>query len=237
MSAIVILSSQAHRELRLARRAPSQDAQRFVPVVLGEFSRLATQCPIFLSKDADTGSFYFGAMLGFEEGENLLAAEWEALQGYRPLNLRRRPFFVSGDQLAIDLDDPAVGAAGDPLFEADGAPSARLQAVREAFNELRSGMEATRALVDDLVRLRLITPIEIDLAFDDGVQLQLEDLYTIDQDALRALPDPLVLEWFQNGRMFLVHTLVLSVRQVTALANRRNRAGASPLGAAAGSGW
>ena len=235
MSAIVILSSQAHRDLHLARRAPAHDAHRFVPVVASEFSRLAVQCPIFLSKDSETGAFYFGAMLGFDEGENLLAAEWDTLGGYRPLNLRRRPFFISGDQLAVDLDDPALGPSGDPLFEADGAPAERLLAVRDVFGELRAGLDPTRAFVEDLVRLRLVTPIELDLAFDDGVQLQLEDLYTIDQGALRELPDATVLEWFRNGRLFLVHLLIASVRQVSALANRRNRAGASiPTGA---DGW
>lgn len=195
-------------------------------MVVSEFSRLATQCPIFLSKDVDTGAFYCGAMLGFDESQNLLAADWEAYQGYRPLNLRRRPFFLSGDQLAIDLDDPTVGSTGDRLFEPDGSPTDRLQAVRHVFEELRENMSATRALIDDLVKHRLLTPIEIDLAFDDGAQQQLQDLYTIDQAALLALPEPIVLDWFKTGRLFLIDAMILSVRQVAALANRRNRVGA-----------
>ena len=206
-----------------------------MPVVVSEFSRLATECPIFLSKDINTGAFYCGAMLGFSEGENLLAAEWEHYQGYRPLNLRRGPFFVSGDQLAIDLDDPTIGSSGDRLFDPDGAPTDRLQAVRQVFDELRSNMDATRAFIGDLVKHRLLTPIEIDLAFDDGIQQQLEDLYTIDQPALRMLPEPLVLEWFRNGRLFLIDAMILSVRQVAGLANRRNRVGA--LHSPASAGW
>ncbi len=226
MTKVVLLDNQAHRDLCLAHRPASDSAQRFVPVVVSEFSRLATQCPIFLSKDVDTGAFYCGAMLGFDEAQNLLAADWEAYQGYRPLNLRRRPFFLSNDQLAIDLDDPMVGGAGDRLFEPDGSPSDRLQAVRHVFEELRENITATRTFIDDLVKHRLLTPIEIDLAFDDGAQQQLQDLYTIDQAALLALPEEIVLDWFKQGRLFLIDTMILSVRQVSALANRRNRVGA-----------
>ena len=51
------------------------DNQRFVPVVVNEFHALAMHYPILFSKDADTGQFYCGAMLGFDEGENLFLDE------------------------------------------------------------------------------------------------------------------------------------------------------------------
>ena len=46
-----------------------------MPVVVSEFPLLAVHYPILLSKDADTGAFYCGAMLGFDAGENLFLAE------------------------------------------------------------------------------------------------------------------------------------------------------------------
>ena len=46
--------------------------------------------PILFSKDADTGAFFCGAMLGIDEGENLFLKEGGAgHEGYRPLNLQR----------------------------------------------------------------------------------------------------------------------------------------------------
>ena len=47
------------------------DNQRFVAVVVNEFPALAMRYPILFSKDADTGRFYCGAMMGFDAGENL----------------------------------------------------------------------------------------------------------------------------------------------------------------------
>ena len=85
------------------------DAQRFVPVVVGEFSNLVAHYPIFFSKDAQTGSFYCGAMLGIDEGENLFLTEGRSFDAYRPMNLQRGPFYTAGSDIAIDLDHPRVG--------------------------------------------------------------------------------------------------------------------------------
>ena len=68
------------------------DNQRFVPVVISEFPSLALCYPILFSKDADTGQFYCGAMLGFDDGENLFIDSQADKSTYRPLNLRRAPF-------------------------------------------------------------------------------------------------------------------------------------------------
>src|SRR4051812_8412496 len=95
MTNIAKLDTAAHRDLRI-KGGPSAtlgDAQRFAAVIPGEFTQLATVCPLFFSKDAETGSFYAGAMLGFDEGENLFLSE-DGYQGHRPLSLQRMPFFT-----------------------------------------------------------------------------------------------------------------------------------------------
>ena len=69
--------------------------------------------PIFFSKDAETGQFYCGAMLGFDAGENLFLDEHRSGSMYRPLNLQRGPFLTAGSDLAIDLDHPRVAPSGD----------------------------------------------------------------------------------------------------------------------------
>jgi hypothetical protein len=56
-------------------------------------------------------------------------------EGYRPLNLQRVPFFVSGDDLAIDLDHSRVAAdIGQSLFDGQGAPTPYLESIKAAFH-------------------------------------------------------------------------------------------------------
>jgi hypothetical protein len=119
MTNVVVLNSQTHRSLRVQGAASAQlgDNQRFVQVIITEFPHLVLQYPILFSKDADTGAFYCGVMLGFDEGENLFLSDGKGHDGYRPLNLQRMPFYTAGSDLAIDLDHARVGADnGQPLF-------------------------------------------------------------------------------------------------------------------------
>src|ERR1700739_4977281 len=114
MTQIVPLNNEAHRSITVDGRASAAygDNQRFVPVVVNEFPLLVIHYPILFSKNAETGQFYCGAMLGFDEGENLFLKEWTRLELYRPLILQRGPFYANGAELAIDLDDPRVRAKG-----------------------------------------------------------------------------------------------------------------------------
>ncbi len=223
---IVLLNSQSHRTLRVHARPAAQygDNQRFVAVVVSEFSALAMHYPILFSKDADTGQFYCGAMLGFDAGENLFVEEQRTSGAYRPLNLQRGPFVTSGSDLAIDLDHPRVAPSGDQeLFDKSGEPSAYLQSVMGLMKELRPGLERTRIFIDTLLGLKLIEPVSITARFDDGVQREFTGLYTVNRDVLKELADAAVLDLFRRGYLQLIYLLLLSLNHVSKLAQMKNR--------------
>lgn len=225
MTNIVPLNKLKHRSLRVHAVAATRygDNQRFVPVIIAEFPHLVVHYPLLLSKDAATGAFYCGAMLGFDEGENLFLQETEGHDGYRPLNLQRMPFYACGSDLAIDLDHPRVNAAqGQSIFTDDGEPSRYLRNMMHTFSELQHGLETTRHFIDTLLQLKLVEPIELDLEFDDGSGLQVSGLYTISQDALRELTDGVVVELFRCGYLKLIHLMIASMKQVPVLAQRKN---------------
>jgi hypothetical protein len=219
---IVALNINDHRALRLDTAASARygDGQRFVPVIVGEFAHLVPHYPIFFSKDAETGAFYCGAMLGIDEGENLFLDE--SLQVYRPLNLQRMPFYTAGSDIAIDLDHPRVGSGGQSLFEEDGRPSAYLNSVANLFRDLKPGLEQTKVFIDTLLELKLIEPVDISLAFDDGSKRQLEGLYTINQDRLKKLADAKILELFHRGYLQAIYLMIASLKQVPVLAQKKN---------------
>jgi hypothetical protein len=226
MSNVVLLDSQSHRKLRVHAKAGAHygDNQRFVPVVVNEFHALAMHYPILFSKDADTGQFYCGAMLGFDSGENLFLEEHRASSAYRPLNLQRGPFVTAGSDLAIDLDHPRVASSGDQeLFTEAGEPSAYLQSVMGLMRELRPGLERTRIFIDTLMSLKLIEPMTIAARFDDGSSREFTGLYTIDRNQLKQLADPAVLDLFRRGYLQLIYLMLASRDHVSALAQRKNR--------------
>jgi len=226
MSNIVLLDSQSHRKLRVHAQAAAHygDNQRFVAVVVNEFHALALHYPILFSKDADTGQFYCGAMLGFDAGENLFLDEHRTLSMYRPLNLQRGPFLTSGSDLAIDLEHPRVAPSGDQeLFTEAGEPSNYLHSIMGLMRDLRPGLERTRIFIDTLLSLQLIEPMTIAARFDDGNKREFTGLYTVNRDQLKQLADAAVLDLFRRGYLQLIYLMLASLDQVSALAQRKNR--------------
>jgi hypothetical protein len=225
MTQIVPLSKETHRSLIVDGRAAAAygDNRHFVRVIVKEFPELLVHYPILFTKHPQTGEFYCGAMLGFEEGENLFLEEWTDRQFYRPLSLQRGPFYSQGPDLAIDLDDPRVGAeGGKPLFTEQGQPTLYLQSIIWAFQDLNPGVEMTRLFIARLLELKLIEPIDVEAEFDDGSKRQCVGLYTIDQEALSALPDEIVVELFRRGYLRLIHQMIASLKQVPALGRKKN---------------
>jgi hypothetical protein len=225
MTNIARLNRETHRALCVKAGASARygDNQHFVPVIVGEFPHLAVHYPILLTKDSNTGAFFAGAMLGFDAGENLFLAA-QGMDTYRPLNLQRGPFFTAGADLAIDLDSPRLEAGGKPLFDEAGEPSQYLQSIMALFRDLNRGLEQTRLFVEKLASLKLIEPVDISVAFDDGDRRTLTGLYTVNQEAVRQLPDATALELFRSGYLQLVYLMAASLKQVPVLAQRKNDA-------------
>jgi hypothetical protein len=225
MTQIVPLNKETHRSLVVDGRAAAAygDNRHFVRVIVKEFPQLLVHYPILFSKHPQTGEFYCGAMLGFDEGQNLFLEEWADRQFYRPLSLQRGPFYSQGPDLAIDLDDPRVGVeGGKPLFTEQGQPSLYLQSIIWAFQDLNPGIEMTRLYIARLVELKLIAPVDVDLEFDDGSMRQCTGLYTIDQEALASLPDEVVVELFRRGYLRLIDYMIASLKQVPVLGRKKN---------------
>jgi hypothetical protein len=220
MSRIEILNSRDHRALRLG--SPRIGNRHFVQIIGAEFAAAAAQCPVIFSKNPDDGRFYAGAMLGFKAGENLLGDD--AVAGcFCPLDAVREGFFIMGDDVAIDVDNPRF-ASGEPMFEGDGTPGERLRQVQRGLGQFKHGLEETDAFIGALMTLKLIEPIDITLRFDDGERINLEGVYTVSLDALHDLDDQDALALFRKGWLQLAYTMVGSLKQVGTLATRRNRA-------------
>jgi hypothetical protein len=221
MTQLEMLNQHTHAGLHLR---PWEDTGRnFVPLAASEFTAAAAYYPILLTKNAQTGQFYVGAMLGLKPGENLFLDERGKLFGYRPLDLERQAFFISGEEIAVDRAHPRLGEGdGTPLFEADGRPADPLRRIQGALAQLNSGMAETEVFLQAMLSAELVEPIEIALNFDDGEQLILEELYTVSADRLKQLPDNQVLDLFRRGYLQLAYAQIASVKQIGSLARRRN---------------
>lgn len=224
-----ILNNVAHRNLSVRQDAGIAHPH-FVMVVINEFPAAASSWPIFFSKDAETGEFYTAALFGFAAGETLFEGGANGTSIFRPLDLQRQGFFTSGENIAIDPAHPRFGSgASIALFDQEGAPTQAMVKIQSVLGQFHAGVEATRAFIAELLRLKLIEPIDISLSFDDGQKLQLDGLYTVSRDNLNDLPDSEILSLFRSGYLQAAMSMSFSLNQIAVLARRRNDRLTAPL--------
>lgn len=225
MAKIEPLNPDAHRHVHVSAQAGmlGENTRHFVPVISEEFSRLAAHYPIVLAKSAETGAFFAGAMLGIESGHNLFFGKSREREVYLPLDLRRAPFFTSGESLAIDLEHPGIDPIdGESLFDDDLQPTTYLRSVQVMMTQLKYGIVETSRFVDLLLALKLVEPIDISLRFDDGTRHRLDGLYTVSSDRLHMLPDADVISLFHSGDLRLIYAMIGSLEQIPVLARMHN---------------
>ena len=216
-----VLNSQMHATLSIA--APSVDERLFVQVVAAEFEAAAARFPILFTKNAETGAFFAGAMLGFKPGQPLFADSRDRIDAQRLFDVEREGFYVSDDSIVIDRDHPRFGGVdGKPVFDWEGKPDEPLRRVQRALAQLSVGLDATDLFIRACLDLKLIEPIDMTFRFDDGEQLALEGLYTISRDALGGLDDAAALDLFRRGWLQLAYAVIGSLQHVPRLARLHN---------------
>lgn len=217
-----LLSAAAHGGIRM-RPYVEENHPHFVTIMLQEFIGAAASCPIFFAKDAATGQFYAAALFGFEPSEMLADTATYGKPAFRPLELQRQGFIPSGENIAIDVEHARFGQGATlALFEDDGTPSNALRQVQRVIGEFVGGVEATRTFIAELLRLKLIEPIDISLSFDDGQRLSLDGLYTVSREALSALDDSVIITLFRAGYLQAALCMSMSLGQIALFAERRN---------------
>jgi hypothetical protein len=234
---LVVLDSQTHRNVRIARRPTRECAElNVVSVIPREFPRLVAHYPIFFTKSTESGRFEPAALLGFERKENLFFVNdrWDA--AYVPLQIQRQPFSLmprrsgspAGAQaaldVAIDLDSTNIQAQeGERLFLDDGGASKFLQDITSMLSALVSGSREAYAFTGRLAELNLIEPVRIEIEFVDRSEAKLQGLYWIAAAALKALPAAQLAQLRDREFLEWLYFQMASVSHVSGLVARKNQ--------------
>ncbi|WP_440875978.1 SapC family protein [Thalassotalea sp. PLHSN55] len=218
---IELLHPVAHRDLRVntSKYNVEQNQVNSSMVMLSELSSLVHEYPIFITKNTSTGQFQLTAILGFEQGENLYLQgdAWQAT--YLPLDILRRPFrvhlpegeFDSGAKLAVDYASPLFQRkVGERIFDEQGAPTPYLDRIQQTFSQLMTGTTQTRNLLQQANELELLSPINLNIDLAEQGNIELNGLYTFDQEAITNLTGSKLKTCHQSGILQVCHLLLSS---------------------------
>ncbi len=220
----VVLSAREHAHWRLLPGdAAFAAASHAVPLVIGEFAAAARDYPlVFTGTDAAPV-----AVLGLQAEHNrfVVADQWRG-DTYVPAYVRRYPFVFArtvdpdGHVLAIDAGAAMLrtdGDEGQPLFDADGQPSA-LTRQALAFCEAFTREAAATAAFSAAVRAAgVLVERQADVVHPDGRQSSLLGFQVVDAQRLADLPDATVLAWHRNGWLALLHVHLASLARFKTL--------------------
>lgn len=236
MTALVSLHNEAHQHLRVNTQiAEAQGANlNMVPVMLSEFLKVAVQFPIAITKNKDTGRFVCVALFGFTPNENLFYnnQQWESV--YLPLQIVRQPFFLgensesssADDQyvICVDTSSPSLQATdGEPLFTAEGQATNYLEKMKYVLAELLDGETKTQAFIDQLIALKLLQPMQLQITFDNGETNNIEGTYSIDENRLQALTQTEVFNLHQLGYLGSIQSMLVSLGHIYGMVDKKNK--------------
>jgi hypothetical protein len=109
-------------------------------------------------------------------------------------DLPRRP------QLArLSLDD------GEPLFEADGTPTALTLDIQRQLEQVEMEVERTRLMGLELLRLDLLREMRFQATLPEGGSVGADGFLTVDEKRFAELPDAELPKMHRSGLLRLVH--------------------------------
>jgi hypothetical protein len=238
MAQLVAIDNINHLNLKVdAAKAELHGAGlHLVPAVMSEFTNIAIQYPLVITKHADTGQFVVAAMLGFESGENLFwrCGQWQGL--YLPLQIRRQPFFVGNPEqsseqkipgdyvVCFDSESPAIASNdGQALFSEDGVDTEYFQQAKYCLAQLLEGESANKNLLEQLQSMDLLQVMRMEITFANQQSTTLNGLYTIDTEKLTALSPEKIASLHKAGLLQAIYTIITSLGQIHHLIDLKNK--------------
>ena len=230
MPKAVLLNNIDHKDLRVITRRGAEygDDVMCANTFPAEFRQLQLSYPIVFRPTQDGTSFEALALFGLQAEQNLFldGEGWDA--PYVPLAIERQPFLigVAGEDLTVHvyLDSPRVSKAeGEAVFLPHGSPTPFLDHMNSALLALHQGLQSVPAFTGALRELALLEPFVFEIELDDGTQLRLGGLHTINEDKLNALDGHALQALNRAGYLQPIYMAVASLSNFRTLIDRKNR--------------
>ena len=240
MAKIVALDPVTHRHTKIiAEQVEESGADlHMVPVVTSEFLKLVVHYPILFSKDAETGQFVCVALTGLQPGENLFWSDAAMQTLYTPLHITRQPFFLGQDDqtgenvICINESHPCVNQiSGQALFAEEYGEIVATDTLKQAqgmLSQLLQGEKQTADLINKLLAKNLLTPLRLDITFENGQTSTLQGLYAVDEDKLARLSADDLFELHSESMLQTIYTHIASLGQIYNLIARKNKRNEQP---------
>lgn len=230
----VILSSEAHREAKLAPITNFRFASGMNSAILAgrEVLEAAKDYPVVFARN-DRDEITMLAILGIRRESNLFiddSGNWEE-ERYIPALFRRYPFILAeipGAEegkltVCIDTAYPGFGAdEGENLFDAEGNLAPAMQQAVNFLTEFQQEHQRTRSLIGSLDSFSLFKEISASFTLPNGEKYGFPNLLTVDEEKLMGLDDESLLKLARSGGLAWIYAHLVSLTNFRDLMKRES---------------
>ena len=203
-----------------------------VPLMAVEFPEAAQEYVIVFAGAPD--DMMPLVVLGARQNENLyidVEGHW-APNTYVPAFVRRYPFVLAekpaaeeGDDFTVFLDEGYEGfnkTEGERLFKEDGTDAELLTNAVNFLGEFQQNIARTKKFMEHLVKHDLLEPrnVQLQKGGEGGKAINLNGLYVINEDKLRALDAQTTHELVADGVLGWAYAHLMSLLNIDRLAER-----------------
>ena len=201
-----------------------------VYLVAAEFVQAARHYPLVFAQEPNTGGFMPLAITGLSQDENLFIGddgEWQK-DIYIPAYVRRWPFYgvrITGEEakngdILICVDESGLEPSAQPVFGADGKPSADFVPTQTLISEMEGARVATEHLCQSLKELGLLEPFEAHAFPKGGQEMRLRGMFRVNEDKLNGLQGK-ELKWLmKHGELSRIYAHLMSLDNFKFLMDR-----------------
>jgi hypothetical protein len=203
-----------------------------IPVGHSEFVAAGRHYPlVFISTDSK--SYNAVAVVGMKAGENLFIADgrW-AGDVYMPAYARRYPFCmakvnvnrVEQKNRLICVEESALDASGEALFDDKGQPSRKWQDLERLLGEYESDLERVREMCAILADYGLLEPFTMQATIKPekgGGSMQLAGMHRVAEKNIENLNAAQLKNLVRRGVMARIYVHLLSLEHFGKLLDRR----------------
>ena len=198
-----------------------------MPLLAQEFRDAVREYPIVFAGTEE--NVMPAVLLGFGEHDNLFvddAGKWDAK--YIPAFARRYPYVFSssddGKTLTLCIDEEYSGfndkGEGERLFDDDGEQTPYLKKVLDFQTEFQRLFQRTQTFCKNVAELKLLDPMQAQVKFGNGQELTIGGFMVVSRERLKQVPGDKLSELAGVDELELLYLHLVSLHNVTDLANR-----------------
>ena len=203
-----------------------------IPISYAEVQPVAREYPIVFTTGDNGSTFAAVAVLGITASENLFhdGSAW-ASGVYIPAYARRYPFCMAKvsvnrverpDRL-ICVEKSYLDDAGEALFDAKGAPSAKWQEVERLLTEYETDLERVREMCSILADYGLLEPFSMQANFkgQENAPMQVTGMHRVAEKNLENLNAAQIKNLMKKGILPRLYMHLLSLENFGRLLERK----------------